>query len=91
MEKATPQQRRLMAQHIKFLNELKPHYIEDNKPISVIRDSKINEIARIEQQNHVIPIHRGNEEFIPIVWNRSLEYQYELIKTMYEPTYLKFR
>ena len=91
MKKADKQIRAKMAKEIKFLNSLKPHYLGDETQIKVIQGSRFNEIARIEQKNHVIPIHRldPKQDFIPIVWNRSFEFVYELAKTMYEPTYLK--
>lgn len=83
MIKATPEQKIKMAKQVKYLNSLKPHYLEDNDLTSNIKNSRINEIQRIEQKVHIIPIHREKFVFCPIVWKESLEYQYDLAKTLF--------
>ena len=82
-DKATAQQRKKMAEVVKYFDSLKPHYSEDDKLILDVKNSKINEISRIEQKTHVIPIHRAKFVFCPIVWRESLQYQYDLAKTLY--------
>ncbi len=80
-----------MKKQAQYLESIKPKFSIDNEKIPETENSRLNVIARIEQYNHVIPIHRTklDHTFIPIVWNESLDYHYELVKTMYQPTYLE--
>lgn len=72
-----------MIRALELYRILQPHFEADNTIIPVVKGSKINEIKRIEQTNYIIPSHRSKFVFCPIVWNESLDYQYDLAKTMY--------